>query len=222
MKAIDKLVAYLTERFDKTDEIFKAIIGDDSTSWGSPINDSGDFDEGAIANELEWLTELIKQKRDSANFNNLTLEEVEGWEEITGILKYSHEDLSAYKDKLYAILVGDKQTVYGIKQAMLNFTTEVIVLEYFRESAFAANYTGGPPPSAGAGSFADNTIYENKTPPVLVYPAFAGGGGAGVLTILIQLKDDAKLATLAQRRVVVNVLRIVVMPGVEYSIEIYT
>lgn len=205
MKISEKLSSYLTSRFNNKDEIFKSLIGDINGVANDPIVKSDDYNQGAISNEIEYLLGLINQTKVSSNINNITNIEVGGWEDILGLKKYSHETISNYISKVLSIVAGEKQTTYGIEQSMLNFTSYCRVIEIYRDSAF--------------NNVSFTNYYGESVNPV-IRPAFVGATGGGVLRIRVILKKNAEINNPAVRRIIMEILDIIVLPGVEYEVEL--
>jgi hypothetical protein len=206
LTAIQKLVNYLTERFDTGDEIFKALIGDKNAIQILPLTKSADVNTGAIANELEYLMQMSRQTTNGANINNMSAIERDFWEQIIGLLQASHEDISQFIDRILAIIAGPKQSKNGIEQSMLRYTDEVEVIELYYTTAFADT------------TFAD--YFEYDTGPLVVTASFAGGDETNALYILIILKKNARLENPAVIRTIVSVLDQVVLRGVKYAIQL--
>jgi hypothetical protein len=207
MRAIDKLIAYLTKRFNDDGEIFKVIVGDKDSVPIDPIVTSADFNQGAIANELEWMSSMITQLNASSDINNLSELELPFWEELVGLIQASHENVQQFVDRVLGIMADEKQTAYGITQAMLRYTDLVGVQEIYSEGAFADT------------TFADH--YATSLAPV-VTSAFAASSqlALNVLQIIIVLGINERLENPAVRRTIISVLDEVVLPGVHYEIQL--
>jgi len=203
IRAIDKLIRYLTKRFDKSDEIYKAIIGDEDAVPEPTIDKSADYNQGAIANELEWLTSYVKQTIASANMNNLSEAELFGWEEIVGIEKASHETISEYVDRVVDIMIGEKHIPYGIEQAMLRYTSVVNVIDFGKKGGFiGASFIG---------------YFDEQVGPPVVRPALITLPDR---LLRIELKDNVEIQNPAVMRTIIWILDIIILPTVNYYIVI--
>ena len=169
------------------------------------VNTSADYNQGAIANELEWFLDMIAQTKESANLNDVSSIELEAWKDVTGIEKYVHESITFWTRKALAYIAGEKHTKYAIEQALFMFTDTVIILESSLDNGFTQV------------SYADS--FDSFSTPQLVRGATVSGG-VGFPALRIQVGNNAALSNLAVRRAMMQLLEHIILPGVKYDVEL--
>lgn len=126
--------------------------------------ETGNFELGAIANELEWANQFIINSQLELYLKNATNSRLDYYGEIYGIDRFTDEPDESYRKRILFYINGKKLTKWAIIDAIKDYFSDDI---FIYESGDAAFYDC---------SFFE--FYDSVPAPGLVMPAFIRDEGS--------------------------------------------
>lgn len=214
MTVAEIINSYLPQ-FDKTDEVYRALIADPNGVPNNVINTPKDYNQGALANILQWLSNFASEAHEQLSLATA----VPKWfdfivENFIGVGQYNGESYQDFLARIVKIIMSPKLSPASIIYATTIFSSPGLPVIYEGERDFAyADLT-----------FSDVYLYRFISIPghdpedTIIFPAIAAGVDAGIFTFLLVLQNTNP-ADITQ---VIDIVRRWKAAGINYQIRIDT
>jgi len=191
MTIIDKLNKYL-QTWEPFNALYLVLVGDDTKTPGSPINNINDEDTGTIANPLMWLSDMNEFLIEQMDINTAEGKWLTNLKRYYGVKRDIGESDASYRNRLKKVLLYLKETPVNIEQILDDLADVVEVLDGIEDGMFDD--------VSFDGYYVQDNYYVDGSDNIQIKEAVDSGGIHGqpfYFRVLLTNPDTTKLKTIA-------------------------
>jgi len=191
MTIIEKLNKYL-QTWKPFNDLYNALVGDDSKTPLATIDNINDENTGAIANPLMWLSDMDEFLIEQINVNTAQGEWLTNLKRYYGVIRDIGESDDSYRIRLKKILFHLKETTVNIEQILSDLADDVEVIDGIEDGMFDD--------ISFDGYYVQDNYYNDGVDNIKISAALDSGGLHGspyYFRVLLTNPDITKLKTIA-------------------------